>query len=90
MLKQRRYVINYILNNQPEAIDIQTDAENLTDEDAENFIYEVLDVDQPANITDIRIFQRAVDITGDLDVNGNALNPEEGDPLNATNRHEEE
>jgi hypothetical protein len=80
MLKQRQFVINYILNNQPESIDVHTDVENITTEDAENFIYEVLDTDQPANITDIRVFQRPIDggqpETYDSDLDNNSMGHE--------------
>jgi|GEM_PF-6047606 len=82
MLKKRQFVINYILNNQPESIDIQTDVENITDDDAENFIYEVLDTDQPVNITDIRVFQRPID--------GGQPETADQDPINSSERHEEE
>ena len=82
MLKQRQFVINYILNNQPESIDIQTDVENISDEEATNFIYETLGTDQPANITDIRIFQRPID--------GGQQEAVDSDPVNSPERHEED
>ena len=88
MLKQRQYVINYILNNQPESIDVQTDMENLTNEQAENFIYEVLETDQPANITDIRVFQSPIDGGQPETVDQEA--PTNLDPLNSPERHEED
>lgn len=55
MLKQRRFIINYIINNQPESIDIQTDAETISDDDAQAYINKSRDEETPANVTEIRI-----------------------------------
>ncbi len=81
MLKQRRFIISYIFNNQPDTIDVQTDAESISDEDARKYIYEVRDIEQPANITELRVFQQVVDM--DYSFSDNA------DPLNDKARHDQ-
>jgi hypothetical protein len=83
MLKQRHFIINYILNNQPDSIDVETDAETLSNEDAKNYIYEIRNPEQPANVTDIRVFQRVLD----ADPAGAKL--ETCDPISSETRHEE-
>jgi hypothetical protein len=56
MLKQRRFIISYILNNQPQSIDVQTEAETISEEEARDYISESHGVEEkPANITDIQI-----------------------------------
>lgn len=89
MLKKRSFIINYILNNQPESLNVQTDADTLSDEDAKKYIYETRDFDQPANITDIRIFQHAIDTAEDApdpDITG----AENTDPVTSEVRHDQD
>ncbi|MET0357169.1 MAG: hypothetical protein ABW044_10350 [Cellvibrio sp.] len=83
MLKKRNFIINYILNNQPESLDIQTDAETLSDEDAKKYIYEIKDFDQPANITDIRVFQH------DVDADATVPDAQNAESITANIRHDQ-
>ena len=83
MLKQRRFIISYILNNQPDSIDVQTDAESISDDEAQKYIYEVRDIEQPANITELRIFQQVVDLDSQSSTAGHS------DPLDDEARHDQ-
>lgn len=67
MLMQRRFIINYILNNQPESIDVQMDKNFLSEAEARAHIATSLGSTTPANITDIRI----IDVHRSTFSNGN-------------------
>ena len=54
MANQRRFLISYICDNQPNTIEISSDAESLSTEDAEKYI-KLANKSKTSSITDIRV-----------------------------------
>lgn len=55
MSKQREYLISYILNNQPQSITLQADAESLTPEQALAYLQREHGPEASAAISDVQV-----------------------------------
>lgn len=55
MSRQHRFLISYINDNQPESIEVFSDADSLTIDDAREYVTASLKSPVPARITDIQV-----------------------------------
>lgn len=55
MSNPHRFIISYIIDDQPESIDVQASTETLSHDEARQFIVNAINPKPSARITDIRI-----------------------------------